>query len=100
MRTSTGTSPSLVGPTNGVEQQAVADLQRALLQILMRSMDWVARLEADNRAPASRHERCPHLRGGQRVPGRQAVQRLDLGPDRTGNRQGGRAEDPGDTRVG
>ncbi len=87
-------------PDQRVEQQAVADLQCDPLQVLMGPVEWVAGLEADDPAPASGLERRPCLRGGQRVPASQASQWLDDGPDRTGNRQGRRGEDPGGARMG
>ncbi len=87
-------------PDQRVQQQAVADLQRAPLQVLMRPVDRVAGLEAGDPAPASRGERRPRLRRSQRVPARHAVQRPDHSPDRAGNRQGGPTKDPGDTRMG
>ena len=45
-----------------VEQQAIDDLQRGLLNVLMRAMDGVTGLESDDCAPMSLCERCAGLR--------------------------------------
>jgi hypothetical protein len=42
----------LVSPTSGCREEAVRDLQGALLNILVRAVDGIARLKSHDRAPA------------------------------------------------
>ena len=50
-----------------MQEQAVHDLERALLDVLVRAVDRVARLEADDGAPAALLELGARLRGRQAV---------------------------------
>src|SRR5439155_10545336 len=49
----------------GVQQQAVHDLQRRLLDVLVSAMDGVSSLETDDRAPTALGERAPGVGGIQ-----------------------------------
>jgi len=61
-----------------VEHQAVAHLERALCQVLVRAVDRVARLERDDPLPAAARELGARLRRSEAVLGEAGV---DVGGD-------------------
>ena len=84
----------LGGADERVQEQAVHDLQRALLDVLVRAVDRVAGLEPDHALPAPLGERGPGLGRGQAVLLERRVRRQGQRPERAGHRERARRPSP------
>src|SRR5207247_9827433 len=74
----------LGGPEKWMQQEAVHRLESRLLDVFVRSVHGIARLEADHRAPTALGERAPGVRGIQRQLRERwlgAAEQTDVSPD-------------------